>query len=307
MIKMALILCTLLAYAYAFADQDLVGANQQVSINGHTRVFFSRRSAVMVGNVSNPCEYIQSSNDFESVIQHFGPVDFSSNGAVQSTIQEIVPDFARLCFYDSQNASLPPATERRIVFLGDSITQGWTDNWSPEFLGKDVINRGIGGQTTPQMLLRFKSDVLDLKPAVVHILAGTNDLAGNMGPTTLSRMQGNVQMMAELAKARGVHVILGSILPASRYPWNQEPWNKDIDPSPSIEAMNTWLRAYAGEQHFTYVDYYTELVDKRDVNKRLLKDLTFDGVHLQPSGYALMNVVLYKTFHEDEFLRTFLK
>lgn len=309
MVNVSMMFSVILICASACADQLQVSLrkNDVISINGHDKTFFSRQRNVMVGNVSYPCEYIQSSNDFESVVQHFGPVEIETKGTLQSTIQEIVPDFARLCFYESKNAGLPPGTERRIVFLGDSITQGWNDERSPLFLGSDAINRGIGGQTTPQILLRFKADVLDLKPAVVHILAGTNDIAGNTGPTTLSRMQSNVQMMVELAKAHGIHVIVGSILPASKYPWNKEPWNKKIDPSPTIEAMNKWILAYASEQHFTYVDYYAELVDKSDINKGLRKELTIDGVHLNLAGYAIMNDTLYKAFRDDNFLRTLLR
>jgi lysophospholipase L1-like esterase len=191
-------------------------------------------------------------------------------------------DWGQLCRYSSANAALPPATRSRIVFYGDSITDSWI-NHDAELFKNDRLDRGISGQTTGQMLLRFRTDVLELHPAVVHILAGTNDIAGNTGATTLAIIQGNVASMAELARAHGVRVILASILPAAQYGWHST-----VQPMASISAMNDWLRAYAAREHYTYVDYYAVLNDGHGGFKT---GLAYDGVHPNPAGYAAMHAL----------------
>ncbi len=191
-------------------------------------------------------------------------------------------DWGQLCRYQAENSRLPPATATRVVFMGDSITDGWK-NLDPELFRNDRLDRGISGQTTGQMLLRFRADVLDLHPAVVHILAGTNDIAGNTGATSLAIIQGNIATMAELARARGVRVILASILPVAQYGWNSK-----VQPIAAISAMNAWLRAYAAREHYTYVDYYALLNDGQGGFKAAL---AYDGVHPNPAGYAAMHAL----------------
>jgi lysophospholipase L1-like esterase len=172
----------------------------------------------------------------------------------------------------------PAAGENRVVFMGDSITESWKLDSS--FPGKPYVNRGISGQTTPQMVLRFRQDVIDLKPKVVVILAGTNDIAGNTGPMTLEETEGNLASMAELASANGIKVVLCSVLPAYDYPWKP-----GLEPAAKIVAVNAWMKRYAAERGFLYVDYHTAMKDARD---GLPAALSSDGVHPNAAGYAVM-------------------
>ncbi|WP_339815649.1 SGNH/GDSL hydrolase family protein [uncultured Imperialibacter sp.] len=189
------------------------------------------------------------------------------------------PNFAK---YREQNAALaPPAKgENRVVFMGNSITEGWS-KVNPEFFeGKPYVNRGISGQTTPQMLVRFRADVINLKPAVVIILAGTNDIAGNTGPSTLEMIADNIYSMAELARANGIKVVLSSTLPAYDYPWKP-----GMEPAPKIVALNKMIKAYADKNKIVYVDYFSAMADDRD---GLPKELAGDGVHPTKAGYNVM-------------------
>jgi lysophospholipase L1-like esterase len=175
----------------------------------------------------------------------------------------------------------PAAGENRVVFMGDSITQGWKiEGPDGSFPGKPYINRGISGQTTPQMVLRFRQDVIDLHPKVVVILAGTNDIAGNTGPMTLEETEGNIASMAELAAANHIRVVLCSVTPAFDYPWRP-----GLTPAPKIDAINAWMKAYAAEKGHVYVDYHSAMKDERD---GLPPALSHDGVHPLPAGYAIM-------------------
>ncbi len=181
-------------------------------------------------------------------------------------------------------AELPPPGDARprVVFFGDSITQ----SWDLAGLGLDkveVLNRGISGETTPQMLARFRQDVVDLKPAVVHILAGTNDLAGNTGSTTLEAIENNLSSMIEIAEANHIRVVLGSVLPALDYPWRT-----GLQPARKIVALNDWMRTYARQHKLVYADYYSALVDSRGGFKSELAD---DGVHPNGAGYAAMGPI----------------
>jgi lysophospholipase L1-like esterase len=171
--------------------------------------------------------------------------------------------------------------EDRVVFMGDSITEGWKIE-GPEgfFPGKPYINRGISGQTAPQMVLRFRQDVIDLKPKAVVILAGTNDIAGNTGPETLEQIEGYLASMADLAMANHIRVVLCSILPAYDYPWK-----RGLEPAPKIDTLNKWIKAYAAEKGYVYVDYHTAMKDARD---GLPETLSKDGVHPTAAGYAVM-------------------
>jgi lysophospholipase L1-like esterase len=191
-------------------------------------------------------------------------------------------DWANLDRYKSENAKLGPPLkgEKRIVFMGNSITEGW-GSLDPEFFkGKHYINRGISGQTTPQMLVRFRADVINLKPTVVVILAGTNDIAGNTGSSTLEMIEDNLTSMAELAKANGILVILSSVLPVFDYPWKP-----GMNPVVKIAKLNEWIKHYANQHGLIYLDYYSSMADER---KGLKSAYTIDGVHPNEAGYKIM-------------------
>ena len=189
-------------------------------------------------------------------------------------------DWAWLGRYQAENAALPAARADvpRIVFLGDSITQGWVEK-AGGFFTPGRIGRGISGQTTPQMLLRFRQDVIDLHPAVVQIMGGTNDIAGNTGPMTAEQTRANLMSMAELARAHGIRVILASIPPADGFPWRP-----GLDTATPIAAMNGWIRDYAARTGATYADYWSVLHD----GPALRASMTYDGVHPNKAGYAAM-------------------
>ncbi len=194
-------------------------------------------------------------------------------------------DFGELGRYRAANARLkaPAAGENRVVFFGDSITDLW--HLDRAFPGKSYVNRGIGGQTTSQMLLRFRQDVIDLDPKVVVILAGTNDLAGNTGPMTIEAIEANFASLLELARAHGIRVVLASILPVH----NDTPQSQlafPLRPPEKIEALNRWLKATcAAGGAAVYLDYFSAMVDERGMLKRQLAD---DGLHPNAAGYAIM-------------------
>ncbi|HEX8445580.1 MAG TPA: GDSL-type esterase/lipase family protein [Sphingomonas sp.] len=198
-------------------------------------------------------------------------------------------DWAWLGRYKAANATLPPPVkgQPRIVLLGDSITQGWYD-MVPGFFTPGRIGRGIGGQTTPQMLVRFPADVIALKPAVVQIMAGTNDIAFNTGPMTPYETRANIRAMTELAQANGIRVILASIPPADQFPWRP-----GLQTADKIVAMNGWLRAYAAATGSTYADYWTAL--KGD-GLGMREGLSSDHVHPTVAGYAVMAPVAERAF-----------
>jgi lysophospholipase L1-like esterase len=201
-------------------------------------------------------------------------------------MQEQLQDWAQLKRYQAENAKLPPASpsrdpnEARVVFYGDSITDAWGRGVGQFFPGHPYLNRGISGQTTPQMLVRFQQDVVHLHPAAVLILAGTNDIAGNTGPSTPQMIEDNFAAMAAIARQNNIKVILASILPAAAYPWKP-----GIDPVPTIRELNQWLRDYANVQRLTYVDYYSAMATP---NGAMKPGLSSDGVHPTAQGYAIM-------------------
>jgi len=188
-------------------------------------------------------------------------------------------DFAQHCKYAAANAALPAPGDHRVVYFGDSITELWGLN-DPAFFGNDVINRGISGQTTAQMIGRFRADVIDLGPRVVHIIAGTNDVAGNTGPTSIDRIVGNIASMVELARAHGIAVVLGSELPCAGYVMQPA-----IQPAATLAEINRRLRALAEKEHLTFVDYFTPLADADAAFNPRLSD---DGLHPTAAGYAVM-------------------
>lgn len=191
-------------------------------------------------------------------------------------------DWPELNRFRKQNKSLglPAQGEQRVVFMGNSITEGWPNKDPEYFENPNYINRGISGQTTPQMLLRFRADVIDLKPRVVVILAGTNDIAGNTGPMTLEEIRDNIISMAELAKANGIKVIISSVLPAYDYTWKP-----GLEPNIKIPKLNAMLKDYAENNRFLYLDYFTAMADDRN---GLPIELADDGVHPTKEGYMIM-------------------
>jgi len=195
-------------------------------------------------------------------------------------------DWPYLNRYRDENVKLgpPAAGEKRVVFMGNSITQGWKE-LSPEyFTMRPYICRGISGQTTPQMLVRFRPDVIALKPQAVVILAGINDIAGNTGPATLTMIEDNLASMSELARAHGMKVLLCSVLPAYDFPWNP-----GVYPAARIDSLNTWIRSYANVNGFSYVDFYSSMVDDR---KGLKTEYSKDGVHPTAAGYKVMERIV---------------
>jgi lysophospholipase L1-like esterase len=199
------------------------------------------------------------------------------------------PDWANLGRYQAGNSELVAKghVPHRVVFMGDSITEGWYRDGTGFFANPTYVDRGISGQTTSQMVLRFHQDVIDLSPEVVVILAGTNDIAGNTGPMTNEQIAANIEAMAEMAHAHGIKVVLCALVPADHYGWAPE-----VKPAPRIVALNGWIKAYAKTKGFGYVDYYTPMVDDKG---GLKSDYTADGVHPLNSGYAVMEKVVSAT------------
>ena len=191
-------------------------------------------------------------------------------------------DWPNLERFRAENAALgiPAKGENRVVFMGNSITQGFKEKRAEFFTVHPYINRGISGQTTPQMLIRFRQDVIALHPKVVVILAGTNDIAGNTGPSTLEMIEDNLASMAELANANGIKVVLSSVLPVLDYPWK-----KGQEPAEKIVTLNAWIKAYCEKKRFIYLDYFTPMADERHGMKA---ELTYDGVHANVAGYKVM-------------------
>jgi lysophospholipase L1-like esterase len=197
--------------------------------------------------------------------------------------QQLKLDFSQRCRYAAQNQKLPPPGDQRLVIFGDSIAEGWS-RLSPDFFKNDIIDRGISGQTTDQMLLRFRSDVLDLKPQTVHFIMATNDIAGNTGPTTLDWLEGNIISMVALAHVYKINVVLSSVLPSGQYFWRP-----GFDPRPDIARVNAWLRSYAVSNGLPYVDYHAALADPEG---KFRSDLSHDGTHPNAKGYAIMERLL---------------
>jgi lysophospholipase L1-like esterase len=190
-------------------------------------------------------------------------------------------DWAQLGRYRAADLALPGTEEGRVVFYGDSITDAWVLDGGKFFPGKPYVNRGISGQTTPQMVVRFRQDVVDLHPEAVVILAGTNDIAGNTGPSTPEMIEDNFKSMTEIAKANGIRVILASTTPVAKYPWRPE-----IAGVPEkIEALNAWLKGYCAQEKLTYLDYWTAMAGPDGGMK---PGISIDGVHPNAAGYAIM-------------------
>ena len=205
------------------------------------------------------------------------------------TTQAKNQDWANLGYYEQQNKQLTKPSEdgKRIVFIGDSITEEWGHLYSEYFSNNLYINRGIGGQTTPQILIRFKPDAIDLYPDVINIFAGTNDIAGNTGLSTVKMITDNIFTMAEVAIMKNIKVIISSILPVKNYPWSE-----DITDAPSkINSINEIIKEYVNNNNLFYIDYFSHMVDK---NEGLKSKYTYDGVHPNKAGYKKMSGVAEK-------------
>ena len=229
--------------------------------------------AVLPAAVAAPCQ----------LVDPYSPP--KANCCLQSAAQNIadqLQDWNQIGRYhaDDERLKAMPADARRVVFMGDSITDGW--KLEQYFPGKPYVNRGISGQTTPQMLVRMYPDVIDLKPAALIILAGTNDIARNTGPETLTMIEENFQAMTDLAEAHGIKVILCLLTPISDYTEHKQTEHR---PAADILKLNDWLKDYAGRAHATIADYFTATVD----DKGMLKEgYSKDGLHPNDKGYALM-------------------
>ena len=249
--------CTLTLLSLALAAGPVAA---QVSVPGDPH------AADPVGIVADPCPV------------HPQPTDGA--GWEAGKLHMLTREFGQLCRYRAQNDLVRAAAKPvRVVFMGDSITDNWIGA-DPSLFTDGLVDRGISGQTTAQMLVRFREDVIALKPKAVHIMAGTNDIAGNTGAATMATVQGNIETMAELAQAHGIRVILASVPPAAAFAWSP-----DKRPVPQIRALNAWLRGYARRRGFTYVDYYAALATPEGAMKA---GLASDGVHPTPAGYAVM-------------------
>ena len=203
-------------------------------------------------------------------------------------------DWPNLGRYRDANASTPPpaAGDNRVVFMGDSITDGWGKGQAKFFPGKPYINRGISGQTTPQMLVRFRPDVINLKPKVVVTLAGTNDIAGNTGTETQQNIEENLASMSELAKANGIRVVLASVMPVCD---SIRPQTARRPPQ-QIVALNDWIKNYSAKNGLVYLDYYSAMVDSDGMLK---KELTSDCLHPNDAGYAVMQPLAEQAIAES--------
>lgn len=197
-------------------------------------------------------------------------------------------DWPNIGKYEKANAKAgePAKDEKRVVYMGDSITDFWIGTDSTFFAGKPYFDRGISAQTTGQMLVRFREDVINLKPAVVVILAGINDIAENNGPSKLEDVMGNLISMAELARANKIKVVIASVMPAAAFPWRPT-----IDPKPKVKALNDMIKEYTAKNKFVYLDYFTAMADE---NAGLPKNLSKDGVHPNLDGYKMMEPLAEK-------------
>jgi len=224
--------------------------------------------------------------------QGFAKETASLNASQVERMQMIFNDWPNLKRYADENAKINTSSnEKRVVFMGNSITQGWKEVDSEYFANHpNFIDRGISGQTTPQMVLRFRPDVIDLKPAVVVILAGINDIAQNTGPMTLEQTFGNIVSMCELAKANNIRVVISSVLPAYDFPWHP-----GLQPAQKVIELNKMLKDYATKNNIVYCDYFSAMKDERN---GLPKTLSGDGVHPNLAGYKIMEPLVEKAIAE---------
>ena len=215
------------------------------------------------------------------------PVTVPDAGKLQSQLsrdEKTLQDWPDLARYRDDDAKIVAsgAVDGRVVFMGDSITDFWGRTRGKFFPGKPYVNRGISGQTTPQMLIRFRPDVINLKPSVVVILAGTNDIAGNTGPESLADIENNLASMAQLAQANNIKVVFSAVMPVCDYIKPQTTRR----PPEQIIALNAWIKEYSAKNNAIYLDYYSAMLDD---HKMLKQELTYDGLHPNDAGYEVMS------------------
>ena len=201
-------------------------------------------------------------------------------------------DWPALARYHDDNTKVgqPAKNDQRVVFMGDSITELWGRDPEQFFPGKPYVNRGIGGQTTPQMVLRFQQDVVDMKPRAVVINGGTNDIAGNTGPSTLKMIEDNLKSMTEIAQANGIRVVLASVTPAYDYPWR-----RGLEPAEKVVELNDWMKDFCLKAGCVYADYFTPMADEKHGMK---EGLSVDGIHPTPAGYKIMSPIADKAIQD---------
>jgi lysophospholipase L1-like esterase len=294
------------AGALSCSDMYIAGNRQGLRLFAHDAAGLevpwhrppSTASAVAAGppQIAFPGQYAAAPADWKWVSNPKGCDRFAGDDKI-ACLRAVGFDFALLSRFAAANAALAPprAGEKRVVFFGDSITDNWSKaGYGGFFPGKPYVNRGIGGQTTAQMLLRFRADVLALKPAVVVILAGTNDVAGNAGPATPEQIQHNLASMAELARVHGVRVVLSSILPVSddkRDRFGALLKRTEGRPPATLRALNSWMADYARQNRHVYLDYFTAMADAQGALRPELND---DGLHPNAKGYAVMGPLAEK-------------
>ena len=251
--------------------------------------------------IAFPGQYAPSSAEWRFPVWPSSCGRFAGDERV-ACLEFVAFDFGRLSRFAAANAALAPASakETRVIFLGDSITDNWShlDYSGGFFPGKPYVNRGIGGQTTSQILLRYRADVIDLQPRVVVILAGTNDISGNSGPMTLEMIESNLATMADLARFHGIKVVFSSLLPVCDDKTNaagQPIVQTKARPNESIKALNRWIAAYASTHRHVYLDYFSAMARP---DGTLNPDLTNDGLHPNVAGYAVMAPLAEKAIAE---------
>jgi lysophospholipase L1-like esterase len=272
----AVVLVSIIIAVHASA-QDIVGMVDQPcpAPLSPPQAFASATEAILSGRAIDP----------ESLTKLFDSPE--AKDYILKTTERAKQDWPNLCRYRGDNAALQQRP--RVVFLGDSITENWLLA-DPSLFSREMVGRGISGQTAPQMLLRFFSDVIALRPRVVHILAGTNDVACNTGPTTMQDYKNSMMAMCELARVHHIRVMLGSIPPAAAF-W----WRPQITPARTIAVLNGWLKTYAVSKGIRFVDYYSVLADSEG---GLKKSFSADGVHPNRDGYALMRPLALAAIRE---------
>ena len=222
-------------------------------------------------------------------------IAFMNNNAQEIVIAGggTLKDWAHLKKYEKENEQLKKINEpNRVVFMGNSITEGWSNFDKDFFINNPFVNRGIGGQTSPQMLVRFKPDVVNLNPKAVVIMAGTNDIAGNTGPILLENTADNIISMAEIAKANNIKVYICSTLPAIEFLWSP-----GLEPAPKVIKLNTILKDYCTKNNITYVDYYSSMVDDEGGLKVPEYTAANDLVHPNLAGYKVMEKIILKALN----------
>jgi lysophospholipase L1-like esterase len=237
----------------------------------------SAATMTMMGQTMQPAQGVE-----KALPAHAAPARTRPTAREQlEALQKKYDDFGGLNRYAEDDAKLSPFQPGRVVFFGDSITDAWTRNGGTFFPGKPYLNRGISGQTTEQMLVRFRQDVVHLHPRSVVILAGTNDIAGNTGVESLTAIMDNLKSMTDLARVHGIRVILASVLPTVRYPWKPEVTGI----SARIRELNARIEQYCKQERIVYLDYYSAMAGQDGAMK---PGISIDGVHPNAAGYAIM-------------------